>query len=161
MFLPMRNDVHFAALGAAARVAFGVAVLGGCSGAVDEKSEEAYAGESAVNAKEPCHRDAGPAPDAKQSCDQVLASAFPDAGGWVSPSDPQPAVSDDVKACCTEQLLSTQETWELKYRWQCCGVLDSWNNPNQQIAMACTPWGPPVPPPMKRRRTMAAMHGVA
>jgi hypothetical protein len=147
----MDKLTHFAALRAAGRVAFGVIVLGGCSGAV-EKEDVVY-GESEINAKDPCPSKvdaAAPKPDAKPSCENVLASAFPDGGNDFSSSqDPNAkAASDDVKACCEEHLTSNDETWNLQYRWSCCGVLDSWNNPNQAISIACTPWGPPVPPKM-------------
>jgi hypothetical protein len=150
----MDKATHFAALRAAARVAFGVIVLGGCSAAAEK--EDAVANESEINAKDPCpsKADSGPAPDAtptKPSCDTVLASAFPDGGDdFAASQDPNAKlVSDDVKACCEEHLTQDDETWNLQYRWSCCGVLDSWNNPNQKISIACTPWGPPVPPKMK------------
>lgn len=145
----MDKLTHFAALKAAARVAFGVAVLGGCTAA--ENQEETVASESEINAKAPCpsKADAGPKPDAKPSCENVLASAFPDGGDDFMASQNPKAVSDDVKACCEQHLTSNDETWNLQYRWSCCGVLDSWNNPNQKISIACTPWGPPVPPRMR------------
>jgi hypothetical protein len=80
----------------------------------------------------------------------VLASAFPDGGGDFGASQNTTPVSDDVKTCCTEHLQSdSAETWSLQYRWSCCGVLDSWNNPDPAISIACTPWGPPVPPKMR------------
>jgi hypothetical protein len=146
----MDKLTHLNALRAAARVAFGVVVLGGCSAAATE--EDAVSTESEINAKDPCptKTDASaPKPDAKPSCDAVLASAWPDGGTSFMPDENAPPVSDDVKACCEEHLTSDGETWNLQYRWSCCNVLDSWNNPNPQISIACTPWGPPVPPRMK------------
>lgn len=158
----MDKQAHFAALKAAARVAFGVVVLGGCTAAATE--EDTVASESEIN-KAPCpsKADAGAKPDAKPSCESVLASAFGDAGNDWSFTQNPPAVSQDVKTCCSEHLKSeTGETWNLQYRWACCGVLDNWNNPDQSIAIACTPWGPPVPPSMKRRRTaLSTIEGVA
>ena len=150
----MDKLTHAAALRAATRVAFGIAVLGGCTAASEE---ETVATESEIN-KAPCpsKADAGAKADAapaKPSCDSVLASAFPDAadgGDNFMDSRDAGAVSDEVKACCEEHLTSDAgATWQKQYRWSCCGVLDNWNSPNQSIGMACTPWGPPVPPRMR------------
>ena len=157
----MRNDVHLAALKAAAKVAFGVLVLNGCSATTEEsKPDDTATDESAAyTKKKACHEQA----DAKPSCDAVLASAFPDAGTfvWHDPSDPDagPPVSADVKACCTEELTGTPETevWKSKYRWACCDALGSWNSGDRKVAIACTPRGPPVPPSMARRRSFAGV----
>jgi hypothetical protein len=162
----MDKLTHFTALRAAARVAFGIAVLGGCTAAATE--EDSASTESDIKAKKakaeddcPSHEDAGAKPDAKPSCENVLASAFPDGGSFMDMQNP-PQVSDEVKTCCVEHLTSeSEETWKLQYRWSCCGVLDNWNNPDPKISMACTPWGPPVPPSMKRRRTSLSTMGVA
>lgn len=151
----MHNDVSFAALRAAARVAFGVVVLGGCSGA-REPADEASATESGINEKKepPCHEDA--AKPEKPSCDAVLVSAFADAGPddfvWNDPSNPRPPVSAEVKACCEEKLTAETATWNIPYRWSCCAAIDNGIG-NPKIGTACTPWGPPVPPSMMRRRT--------
>ena len=146
----MDKLTHLNALRAAARVAFGVAVLGGCSAAVTE--EETVASESEIN-KAPCpsKADAAPPPDAKPSCDTVLASAFGDAGDdFGATQDPPKAVSEDVKTCCHEKLTDqSAESWTFEHRWACCNAFGSWNSPDRAIAMACTPWGPPVPPAMK------------
>ena len=153
----MDKLTHVNALRAAARVAFGVAVLGGCSAAVTE-DETAYS-ESSINKEpsatgEPCPTKtdaAAPTPDAKPSCDTVLASAFPDAGDdFALTQEPPKAVSEDVKACCEEKLTDQSEaSWMFQHRWQCCNVLGSWDSPNRDVAIACTPWGPPVPPRMR------------
>lgn len=148
----MDKLTHFNALRAAARVAFGVAVLGGCTAAATE--DETASSESSINAKEPCPTQtdaAAPKPDAKPSCENVLASAFPDGGDDFGLSqEPPKAVSDDVKTCCEEKLTDQSEaSWMFEHRWACCNVLGSWNSPDREIAMACTPWGPPVPPRMR------------
>ena len=150
-FVCMDKLTHLNALRAAARVAFGVVVLGGCTAAATE--DETASSESSINAKDPCPSKtdaAAPKPDAKPSCENILASAFPDGGNdFMSSQNPTP-VSDDVKSCCEAHLTdTTKPSWEQEYRWSCCGVLDSWNNPNPAISMACTPWGPPVPPKMR------------
>lgn len=143
----MDKLTHFRALRAASRVAFGVAVLGGCTAAATE--DETASSESSINAKDPCPSKTDAAPP-KPSCENVLASAFPDGGDDFMASQNPKAVSEEVKTCCEEHLTAPgEETWNLEYRWSCCGVLDSWNNPNQAISIACTPWGPPVPPKMK------------
>lgn len=148
----MHNDAHFAALRAAARVAFGVAVLGGCSGA-EAPEGDAIAAESEINKAPACHKDAGK--PAKPSCDAVIASAFADAGPndwvWNDPSNPKPPVAADVKACCEEKLTAEETTtWNMPYRWSCCAAIDNGAG-NPKIGIACTPWGPPVPPSMNRR----------
>lgn len=166
----MRSDVHLAALKAAAKVAFGVLVLNGCSAATEEPTpDDTATDESAAytKKKKACHEEADAAvEDAKPSCDAVLASTFPDAGAFVfhNPGDPTPPVSADVKACCTDELTGTDGGfgWQSKYRWACCDALGNGGGTgerDQKIAIACTPWGPPVPPSMARRR--AFVEGVA
>lgn len=162
----MRANVHREALRAAAKVAFSVAFLGGCSAAPDAaESDDPVTGsgdgvepgtagtnESDLRARRPqkpkvvvpsstaCHG-AGPAP--KPSCEAVVNAAFPTDG--VYPGVKQ-SVSHDVQTCCAE-LLGKPEPL-LNHRWDCCANLPA--NPPQNLAMACTPWGPPVPPAMSR-----------
>ena len=74
----MRNDVHFAALRAAAKVAFSIASVGlvGCSAEADPGDETA-SNESNLASKDEAK---APCPDAlptKPSCEAVLASTFP------------------------------------------------------------------------------------
>jgi hypothetical protein len=166
----MRRDVHFAALQAASRVAFSVAFLGGCSaaGEVDDADEgESY--ESAIHAgspskskpksrsvgKKPCpSKDAG-----KPSCESVLASTFGDAGGWGE----QVTLSADAKACCSEvvkQSMAQDPTAERSpYHWACCSA-SNWGQDldvgDGGVGWACTPWGPPVPPAMTKKRIIRA-----
>jgi hypothetical protein len=169
----MNHDTHSAALRAAAKLAFSVTFLGGCGGglaAVD--TDEAEASEYAVNAPsdtpaeapradasadacedaEPTTHDGG-----KASCDSVLASTFGSPAwkdwnpwGWNEPT-PEP-VSEEVTACCKEHVGSIDLTSSETYRWECCGVLDFGRGANDtNLQMACTPWGPPVPPAMRPR----------
>lgn len=186
----MRSDVHFAALRAASKVAFSVALLGGCSaanradGLLSEDGEDTHGGsqsaESAVNAggsnsqagpaaKPPkakgsrsygteCHKDAGSGDTGSdadaappKSCEQLIAAAFPTEGDY--PGTPQ-NVSSEVEACCANRLIATSGMME--HRWDCCANTGSAPDPNNEISLACTPWGPPVPPSMNRRSRMRA-----
>jgi len=163
----MDNATHFAALKAAAKVAFGITVLAGCYAetATSDEGDQTASTESDYKkkAKTPsatttsCHHDAGqPAPP--KSCDQVLASAFPDAGGftWNWEKDGGAPVADDVKSCCEETL--SKNFGQGPYRWACCDALDNGASSSQNIGIACTPWGPPVPPRMRRRNV--ALEGL-
>ena len=167
----MEKHVHAAALRAAAKVAFSMAFIG-CSSPAKAPSQEAADGEGydtvtsdvteapargasgGASAKPaapvpPCHKDAGTT--TTRSCKEVVASAFPDAG-WVSPGEGTP-VSDQVKACCTE-LLTTNEFDAFAERWACCDAVGAFSGGGPPgIGMACTPWGPPVPPAMRRKPT--------
>ncbi len=152
----MRNDVHLAALRAAARVAFSVAsvaMVNGC--ASEEASSDSASNESALASKD----DAKPAPDATpskpskpSSCEAVLASAFPEPGPYQWEPVPQSA---EVVACCADELESHGAM--TPYRWDCCVAYDPATVPPGEEPMlgggpgfACTPWGPPVPPSMDR-----------
>lgn len=161
----MRSDVHAAALRAAAKVAFSVAFIGGCSAADPEPAEgadpvtasgaEPGTSESDLSAKKPkkpklvaaagtsCHGDGSAAP--KPSCEAVVNAAFPSEGAY--PGAKQ-SVAPDVQACCAELLVKSQGALP-NHRWDCCANLPA--NAPQNVAIACTPWGPPVPPAMKRR----------
>jgi hypothetical protein len=164
----MRSDVHTAALRAAAKVAFSVAFLGGCSaGATDLAETDPATGDgvdpatteadlSAKGGKKkngskaiaaPCHKDAS-AP--KASCEQVVAAAFPTEGSY--PGVKQ-SVSAEVQTCCVE-LLDKSQGALAQHRWDCCANLPV--DAGQKISIACTPWGPPVPPSMKRRAKKSA-----
>jgi hypothetical protein len=176
----MTNDVHLEALRAAARVAFSVAFLGGCAaananaddealtsggpeaaesdlkgGTPAKKKKPASVGATSPTASAPCHADAGTKPPV--SCEQVLASAFPTPGMY--PGEKK-NVSSDVEACCEKELLSDEGMGTSKHRWDCCANVTS-NDP--KIMIACTPWGPPVPPAMRRRGGVDAwiVQGVA
>lgn len=160
----MRSDVHSAALRAAAKVAFSVAFISGCAAEAapgDEATgpdgtEPATTAEADLSSKKTkkktgtssalppgCHHADASVP--KLSCDQVIASAFPTEGNY--PGKKQ-NVSAEVQTCCAE-LLGDQDGGLPAHRWDCCANLPA--DPGQNIGIACTPWGPPVPPSMKRR----------
>lgn len=174
----MRSDVHFAALKAAAKVAFSVALLNGCSGALETEGSPAggdgddYSPSTTAEAdikkgskpkkslgKKPCpSEDASTAPPA--SCEAVLAAAFPNAPG---PYQWEPvAQSKEVVACCDAEL--TKHPGDADYHWECCTAYDPNANDGMPHGLSpqdlmlsnahpsCTPWGPPVPPSMKRPR---------
>jgi hypothetical protein len=157
----MRTDVHFAALRAAAKVAFSMALLNGCSspdgvlGSTDKPEgdgeESSASNESAItSAVKDCPNQ--PAP----SCAAVLASTFPKPGDYQWKPVAHPS---NVVACCDKEL--TQNGSQSNYRWDCCVAFDA-KDPDSvplrqgEHAMACTPWGPPVPPSMDRNRDRLA-----
>jgi hypothetical protein len=131
----MRTDVHDAALKAAAKVAFSLAFLNGCG--VPTTSEPAST-ESALEGK-PC-------------CDATLEAAFPNPPG---PDSKPVTATKEILACCTAELDT--DGFEAKHRAQCCyDLVDESGDggwPNGPLAghVACTPWGPPVPPAFDRR----------
>lgn len=162
----MRSDVHSAALRAAAKVAFSVAFVSGCSapaspvdaddgvyGGYGEGAEATEPGtsESEIGTKkkrpsrEAQLKTACDATAPKQSCEQVVNAAFPTEGDY--PGAKQP-VSAAVQTCCVELLEKSQGALA-EHRWDCCANLPA--DAGQSINIACTPWGPPVPPAMKRR----------
>jgi hypothetical protein len=157
----MQRDVHLAALKAATKVAFSMTLVG-CAAAppgvaVDEAASTARA-PSGGCASEPdtdaaAGTDAGAASDAapsNESCDAIVAAAFPTPSDY--PGTKQP-VSDEVAACC-DQLLSTDQGiggHAGEHRWDCCANTAHPEN----VGMACTPWGPPVPPAMRVLREVA------
>ena len=142
----MKNDVHLAALEAAARVAFGVAVLGGCSGATEQADDDAAYAESSVNAAPPpCDEDEKEEP---KSCDEVIASGFPGVDPEEYVWQSKGGASEDLKSCCQDKLIETSGM--MPYRFHCCTVVDrTADDPGWQLGAACTPWGPPVPPRMR------------
>ncbi len=177
----MRPDVHQAALKAAAKVAFSVVFLNGCGGSVEQPAPsgsrpgpaEAAGGKAPATASnepgvatstQPSHATESPATpgvdDAgvdsassqPQTCNALLAATFP------TPSDykwtPEPR-SKEVVACCLYVL--TNEQAPTPYHWDCCVAYDPDSsstplNQNPATRIACTPWGPPVPPSMTRSR---------
>jgi hypothetical protein len=168
----MNFDAHRAALRAAAKVAFGVAILGcGGSGApAGEESAEPEAtsggGESYDTAQADLRkRRPSPKPTtqcdsgttscasltdttAKEACcDGLLKTAFP-AGN--NPTTGVTEASAEVTACCQVVAEKVDRHWGDPnvdagvFTWprtQCCSLL-KWGG-----SMACTPWGPPTPPP--------------
>jgi hypothetical protein len=184
----MRTDVHLAALKAAAKVAFSVVLLNGCSsgakvatvgnpGEADEasnvldgtgtgsKSPEDEAKKTAGRDKDAGKdntKDAGKdgTKDAgkPENCEAILTAAFPTPGDYPSEAQWEGVPhSSAVVACCDAELASTDGI--STYRWDCCVAFDPEvsdggmsNTLYGKYSMACTPWGPPVPPSMTRRR---------
>lgn len=180
----MRSDVHSTALRAAAKVAFSVAFLGGCSpnalrsdladhdlanGAsgdgVEPGTSESEIGSAKAApgadkkkpAKKPAQLSAAPCEKHKDAgatqplgCEQAVNAAFPVEGDY--PGQKQ-SVSVQVQTCCAE-LLAAEESWKAPHRWDCCANLPA--DAGQNLTIACTPWGPPVPPSMKGRHLRAA-----
>jgi hypothetical protein len=162
----MRRDVHLKALKAASNVAFSVALIGcgaasedaGNGGGAASDGTPASAAESDLNGKPKgktkhgsvattdtsCHD--GGAPDATPpDCNALVAAAFPTEGNY--PGTKQD-VGAEVEACCVKLLASTDGV--MTHRWDCCANLPK----DANVGIACTPWGPPVPPPMRRARQL-------
>jgi hypothetical protein len=148
----MRSDVHSMALRAAAKVAFSVVFLGGCGeAATEEASDPLASGTSEADLKSGCHAPAKDAAAPKLSCEQVVASAFPIEGNYPGAKK---TVAVEVQQCCVE-LLDKSHGALAAHRWDCCANLPV--DAGQEIGIACTPWGPPVPPRMRRRSLARAM----
>ena len=133
----MRKDVHLAALRAASKVALSMAFVAGCSPAEPDDAATAGGAESEVKkSPQSC--------DGKAfTCDDIINAAFPEVGNYPGKKI---KVSTNVTSCCEHQLVEKGAGTE--HRWDCCGVVTS---TDQNINIACTPWGPPVPPAMKPR----------
>jgi hypothetical protein len=153
------RTVHADALKAAAKVAFSVALLDGCAGATKGVSGTPDPGGSeavtSTNGSDKKH-DAGNA-DASDgqplSCDAVLAETFPAPDKYQWQGVPQSA---EVVSCCDAELTAKGDA--SRYRFECCVAYDPAVSDGgadgvlaQKHGSACTPWGPPVPPAMKRR----------
>ena len=67
-------------------------------------------------------------------------------------------VSAEVQTCCGE-LLQKSQGGLAAHRWDCCANLPA--DAGQEVGIACTPWGPPVPPRMQRRSLALAMQVLA
>jgi hypothetical protein len=150
----MRSDVHSKALRAAAKVAFSVAFLGGCSGAATSDPLEGE-GTSEADLTSGCHAPTKDAAAPKLSCEQVVAAAFPTEGNY--PGAKQ-KVSVEAQTCCVE-LLDKSHGALAAHRWDCCANLPA--DAGQEVGIACTPWGPPVPPRMQRRSLALALSVLA
>lgn len=144
----MKYEAHIAALRAASKVAFSVAVLAGCAeqSAADPASDDPSQ-ESEVKGASAC--DGGK----KFTCDDLVNAAFPTPGNYPGK---KVTVSKEVASCCDELLESKGAM--TPHRWDCCANTTA---TDEKIGMACTPWGPPVPPAMKRRRVAAVAEGIA
>ena len=146
----MDRHVHLAALRAAAKLTMGISFVAGCSSTdapaigSDDTNLTDHAPTPASDASAPCDgsTDAG-AP----SCESLLASAFPspawdDFRTYRTEAAPLPTATPEVRACC-EKITSESEQ-----RWECCNLLGGGDSLGSGL-LACTPWGPPVPPAMR------------
>jgi hypothetical protein len=139
----MKKEVHLAALNAASKVAFSVAVLAGCS-----SSEPVEQGASPSQESEVRSNACG---GKKFTCDDLVKAVFPTPGNYPGQSI---ATSAQVKQCCTELLQAKGA--QLENRWDCCAnrapTADAGENSESELNLfvACTPWGPPVPPAFER-----------
>jgi hypothetical protein len=76
-------------------------------------------------------------------CRDLVASRVPDGGEMFAAEE---AADPSVRACCTALVAGVSHReipWEAvgpSSLWACCEAL---GNP---FSVACTPWGPPVPP---------------
>lgn len=96
---------------------------------------------------------------ATQSCIALVRKAYPEGKTVVSDNqaEPAPNVSPDVRQCCTMLAAAADDKvfkqndpsgFDFPQRGTCCDVI-GFNH-----AGSCTPWGPPVPPPMPRGTPM-------
>jgi hypothetical protein len=161
----MRTDVHFAALRAAAKVAFSMALLNGCSSA--DGTAENSDGEKSATGDGTASSEAAVTSDSAdkvghQSCTELLNSTFPGPDRYQTKPVAEPA---DVVACCEKQFAN--HGLGGAHRWACCVAYDPAVDPEGDHTVgshhgnACTPWGPPVPPSMARRARMRARRARA
>ncbi len=136
----MNRAIHREALRAAARVAFSSAVLVGCA-------EEAPPAKTPLGAQGEAATPTTPAtaPSRPVSCDTAIESTFSESTGLYPGL--QKTLTKDVKACCRKALRGEAVSGEHKHHWDCCNSMD-----NQIEGVSCSPWGPPVPPPMASAR---------
>lgn len=168
----MRPEVHAAALRSAAKLVLGMASLAtlniGCSSETAEG--ETASNDSAVTTTEKAACAEPKKPAEPTACGAVLHAAFPDPSGYAWEPVKQSA---EIVSCCKAELIEHDAM--TPFRWDCCVAFDAaaQEDPDTEfpttvahtpgIGTACTPWGPPVPPSMKRktrrspaRRDMAA-----
>jgi hypothetical protein len=147
----MRHDVHLAALRAAAKVAFSMALLNGC--AAEDPTEPSTQGAASQDLTGPSGSSANDtgADRSHANCAEILSCAFPGPDEYGTPPTPE---SSEVVACC-DQALGGHNIGGA-HRWACCAAYDPAEGKDHTGAskhvMACTPWGPPVPPSIERLR---------
>lgn len=180
----MRSEVRAAALRAAAKVAFSAVFVTGCNGQADNASACSTAVECADrrnpngpyaealgggDASEGSEMSGDPAekPDASIAvgdadadapavdCAEMVHAAFGTDGPY--PGEPK-MVSAEVRDCCAV-LLRADSVVTLEHRWDCCANLTP--AAASEVTLACSPWGPPVPPAMPSALRALATTGVA
>ena len=132
----------------AARVAFAVGLLQGCTRAVApaapaEPIDPPLSTDATPVRPEPDTLASG-APEVPMSCEALVDVAFPVPSEY--PGQKRD-VNEEVRTCCTQLVLANTDA---EHRWDCCanaaeGALQ------QEVGRACTPWGPPMPPAMPGR----------
>lgn len=141
-----RREIHLAALRAARAVASVASVasvtsmtsaVSGCQTPIEEPARPPEATRTSAPVTKP---------GVALSCDAVVAGAFPEEGDYPGAKKD---VSADVQRCCAELLEAHEKggTRMLRHRWDCCANVESAKS--SHLGIACTPWGPPVPPPMR------------
>lgn len=97
------------------------------------------------------------------SCGAVVARFFPGENDPYEPESKRVSAPADVERCCADALslpgaggsaatgartMPAEDVAAIfsRYRWRCCTVVDTPAHPQ----VACSPWGPPVPPRMDR-----------
>lgn len=158
----MRPEVHAAALRSAAKLVLGMASIASVTVACAATSEESDANTQAVTAKNDGSGDGSPTTTSDDAgtplgCQATLNAAFPGPDRYGTDATKEPK---DVVACCDEALAGG--VGAMGHRWACCNAydqVDADGNPetvSRKHGMACTPWGPPVPPRMNRRAKKAS-----
>jgi hypothetical protein len=161
----MRQDVFQAALRATAKLALSMVVVSGCASTAG--SEDTNSSEADVKASNKYAKDAG------ASCDELLTTLDTEFKAWIAvknnadagPADhpERPLVSAETTACCRTDLAA--KGFRAPHREACCQLAVSWMEEIQdggdpKVANACTPWGPPVPPAMKRAKKTSRLEAV-
>jgi hypothetical protein len=159
----MNRAIREKALAAAARVTFSVGMIGlaaGCGGSVDSGDGETGSTDTTASSDlkkskggkaDHCHdEDAGLDTSDPKACGDFIQASFP--AGKFPTADQVKNPDADVKACC--DTLATEwdkdNTFGAPERTTCCAILGWQGHPS------CTPWGPPVPPKFKPRKSRGA-----
>jgi hypothetical protein len=143
---PMRYDVHLHGLRAAAHVALAIPLLSSCTRSRATESR-ALSEPSDVSTGDSLPRvTPGDTPVASSSaveCQVLLKETFREPSAY--PGQKRD-VSPRVQTCCAELLVVSEAD---EHRWDCCANTPQ-RDTDPQVRLACTPWGPPVPPAMHR-----------
>ncbi len=147
----MKRDVHAAALRATSKLVFSAAFLAGCSGGGE-------AGESLPTQEAQLKQEAEAGTcDGRFSCEDLVKAAFPVPQHYPGQ---EVTTTDAVKQCCTDLLISSHGM--IEQRWDCCkNHAAPPEGSEETLWIACTPWGPPVPPAMRDARVPREPIGVA
>jgi hypothetical protein len=96
-------------------------------------------------------------PGSAESCSAIVDRYFADDADDYAPTKHVTA-PPDVTRCCLTALSDHGKDEDAQkifaaHRWTCCTTVDGMRHP--EVNIACSPWGPPVPPRMEalaRRR---------